>query len=57
MLKMKRMWKYGYDVICFNTILCVFVKIMQHSKLGTVRQFCVFIASCVCWLCWLRYTQ
>jgi hypothetical protein len=44
MFKINRMWKCECDVICFNSILCVFVEIMQHPKLGAVRQFCVFIA-------------
>jgi len=57
MLKMKRMWKCGCDVISFDSTLCAFVEIMQHPKLGAVRQVGVFIASCVCWVCWLRYTQ
>jgi len=47
MSKIRRMWKYGGDGICFNNIVFILVETMYRRKLGEVTQLCVFIALCV----------
>ena len=50
MLKFRRLWKCGRNSIYFNNIFCIFVEIMYNPKLDAGQQFCVVIASCVCWV-------
>jgi len=40
----------GRDYICRNHIFCIIVENKSHPKLGAVRQFCVVIAFCICWV-------
>ena len=49
MLKIRRMWKPGWDGIHFNNIFCIFVETICHRKIGCSpviwRCYCLLYVS------------